>query len=368
MASLPGHASPATDDGRPESFSLDPPGRVALVGVGKFGEFCLDAYGGSADITVLGVADEGRPGPLANTNLVVQRDWNALLDDPAIEVVHIATPPFLRSQIAIPALRAGKSVFCEKPLAISLDEADTILQTASDSGRVVGINYVLRHHPAFTLLKVLASLPLFGSLRTFSVQNFAQQVPAGHWMWDESRSGGIFVEHGVHFFDAYGQIVGPPLGVWAKQPRKETVQASVRYGDDILGHYFHEFLYPRAVERTDALLAFERGHIEIRGWIPEHLSGRVVVRTSVIQEAIAPLRLPSQIWEDGDVCCFDVLFPDRAHAYSAAIVDGLRDLIRAHRDPSHVQTVSERDARNSLALAVRAHEAIAADTAIDFTK
>jgi predicted dehydrogenase len=127
---------------------------VAVAGAGGFGRFCLDAYRQAGDISVAAVADPNLAGTALPTHpeVVVTADWRTLLDDPAVEVIHLATPPLLRAEIAVPALKAGKSVFCEKPLALSLREADEILETARVAGRSVGVNYVLRHHPAFEVV------------------------------------------------------------------------------------------------------------------------------------------------------------------------------------------------------------------------
>ena len=165
-------------------------------------------------------------------------------------------------------------MFCEKPLALSLREADEILDAARLARRSVGVDYVLRHHPAFELVARLSASGLFGPLRTFSLQNFAQALPGDHWMWDTEKSGGILVEHGVHFFDAYGQIAGAPEEVWGSAPRKEAVQVTVRYASGAIGHYFHEFAWPRSVERTHGIMFFEHGYVEIDGWIPERVHGK----------------------------------------------------------------------------------------------
>src|SRR6478736_4377531 len=108
---------------------VSPPACVAVAGAGGFGQFCLEAYGQTVDISVGAVSDRNLSGgaPRTRPELSITADWLNLLDVPMIEVIHLATPPLLRAEIAVPALKAGKSVFCEKPLALSLREADEIL-------------------------------------------------------------------------------------------------------------------------------------------------------------------------------------------------------------------------------------------------
>jgi predicted dehydrogenase len=330
------------------------------VGAGGFGRFCLEAYRGTEDISVVAVADPNLAGTALPTHpgLLVTADWRTLLDNPAIEAIHLVTPPFLRAEIAVPALKAGKSVFCEKPLALSLAEADEMLETARVAGRSIGVDYVLRHHPAFELVGRLSASGLLGRLRTFSLQNFAQALPADHWMWDTRQSGGILVEHGVHFFDAYGQVAGPPEDVQGSAPRKEAVDVTVRYADGAIGRYYHEFAWPRHVERTHGILLFERGHLEIDGWIPERVHGRLEAPAAALEDLVRPLCPSLEVSEEPGVVAFDARFPDRQAAYRSAIADGMRDLVAGHRAPGHRMVVSAHDARASLALALRARRAV----------
>lgn len=339
---------------------VSPPACVAVAGAGGFGQFCLDAYRQAGDISVAAVADPNLAGstPRTHPQVVITADWRSLLDDSAIEVIHLATPPLLRAEIAVPALHAGKSVFCEKPLALSLREADQMLDAARLAGRSVGVDYVLRHHPAFEVVARLSASGVLGPLRTFSLQNFAQALPGDHWMWDPERSGGILVEHGVHFFDAYGQIAGAPEEAWGSAPRKEAVEVTVRYASGAIGRYYHEFAWPQQVERTHGIMFFEHGYVEIDGWIPERVRGRVKASAAALEDVVRPLGLSLELREASGVASFDVRFPDRQAAYRSAVVDGMRDLIAKHRGPSHRMVVSARDARDSLALALAARRAV----------
>jgi predicted dehydrogenase len=195
-------------------------------------------------------------------------------------------------------------------------------------------------------------------LRTFSLQNFAQGLPDDHWMWDTERSGGILVEHGVHFFDAYGQIAGAPEEVWGSAPRKEAVEVTVRYAGGAIGRYYHEFAWPRQVERTHGIMLFEHGYVEIDGWIPERVHGRVQAPAPALEDVLRPFDPSLELRPDSGAVSFEVRFPDRQAAYRSAIVDGMRDVVAKHRTPSHRTVVSPQDARDSLSLALAARHAV----------
>jgi predicted dehydrogenase len=177
-------------------------------------------------------------------------------------------------------------------------------------------------------------------------------------MWDTETSGGILVEHGVHFFDAYGQIAGAPKEVCGSAPRRESVEVTVRYVSGAIGRYYHEFAWPQQVERSHGIMWFERGYVEVDGWIPERVHGRVDAPTAALEAVARPLCPSLEVREDSGAVSFDVRFPDRQAAYRSAIVDGMRDLIAKHRRPSHRMVVSSHDARDSLSLALGARRAV----------
>jgi predicted dehydrogenase len=337
-----------------------------MVGAGAFGRFCIEAYGKSKDLEVVAVAD---PAPEARALVKspfarVESDWRDVVADPRVEVVHLATPPFLRGDIVLGALRAGKSVFCEKPLAVSLTEADVMIRAARESGTALGVNYVMRFQPAYRMLEALATSGIMGRLRTFSFQNFAQSLAPDHWFWDRAKSGGIFVEHGVHFFDAYSRIAGAAISVSGTTPRKEAVQADVTFAPGVFGRFYHEFAFPLQVERTLGTSFFEQGYVEIEGWIPTRLSGAALIPVGSLPDELVPgLALATE--RDGDVIRFRLDTPLRQESYEASIAAGMREMVRKHRDPQFHLTVPIGDARSSLSLALACQRAATTWTEID---
>lgn len=73
--------------------------------------------------------------------------WQELVDDSEIDAVHITTPNRLHFSQTVDALKAGKHVMCEKPLAMTADESAELVRIASESNRVTGVNYNIRFYP-----------------------------------------------------------------------------------------------------------------------------------------------------------------------------------------------------------------------------
>lgn len=333
------------------------PGRVGIVGLGDFGLFCVEAFKRASDLDVIAVADPrpdlaqrvGELGPIRTYS-----DWHELMQDEHVEVVHIATPPFTHHEIAMEAARYGKSVLVEKPLALLLSDADTMIEAFRDSNLTLGIDYVMRFQPAYCLLIDLAKRNLLGSLHRISLENGAQAVPGNHWFWDRGKSGGILVEHGVHFFDVFRQIAGEgnPRSCWDQTAR---IQADVSYVSGATGTFFHDFSLDPSVERLDASLVFDLGTAHIIGWIPVSLNIRALVQDNAPAWNDIVAKYPDATMSlSGEVISVSMTMPDREESYERSVVQAMRDVMTAHRDPTKTPTASPEDARASLALALSA--------------
>ncbi len=91
--------------------------------------------------------------------------YEALLEDPQIDVIYNSLPNHLHAQWSIKALRAGKHVLCEKPLALTLDEVDAMEAAAKESGKVLAEAFMYRHHPVTLKAKEIADSGQLGRLQ-----------------------------------------------------------------------------------------------------------------------------------------------------------------------------------------------------------
>jgi predicted dehydrogenase len=249
---------------------------VGIVGYGRFGRFLHRAWGDQ----VVALCD---PTEIDAPELPVRTytETAALLEDPEVAIVCVATEPVTHAALAVEALRAGKHVIVEKPLALTMEEAGRVIDAAAGTGLTVTVDHVLRHHPLVKAVDTISREGLLGALRTFTVSNYAivDVVPAGHWFWDEVRSGGILVEHGVHFFDLAAQLARSPArdiaAVRQVRPdgRTDGMAATIGHVNGVIAHHTHVFCRSAAAERTVIDVGFEQGSVTLTGWIP--LEGEV---------------------------------------------------------------------------------------------
>ncbi len=253
---------------------------LGVVGAGGFATFIADAVADLPDVTVRAVADPQRRAAQAlasNHGADVADDWTRLLEDDRVEAVVVATPPAEHARIATTALQAGRHVFCEKPLALDDDSADRLVDTVCRTRRALVVDHVLRYNPILGALRRLDG-ELLGPLQRFCLDNDASDEDLGeaHWFWDRRLSGGIFVEHGVHFFDAATMLTGrPPTSVQAETARREhgpvdMATATVLHGADVLATHTHSFTHAHRCERQLMRLDYGPAEARVDGWIPVH--------------------------------------------------------------------------------------------------
>ena len=143
-------------------------------------------------------------------------DYRELLEDKEMDLVIIATRHNLHASIAVEALRAGKHVYVEKPLALNLDELQSVAMAASDSPGLLMVGYNRRFAPLVIEAKghfVNRSTPLLAHYRIN-----AGAVPADHWVHDPVEGGGRILGEVCHFVDLLHFLVGaPPRSVFASR-------------------------------------------------------------------------------------------------------------------------------------------------------
>lgn len=145
-------------------------------------------------------------------------DWRALVSDPAVDIVCITTPNSLHAEMAIAALESGKHVHCEKPMALTLDEARAMTRAAEKSGQrtMLGYNYI--RNPAYQHARRLITEGAIGRLIHFRgfVDEDYQADPELPWTWRATQAGaglGALGDLGCHLLSMAIGLMGPVASV-----------------------------------------------------------------------------------------------------------------------------------------------------------
>lgn len=125
-------------------------------------------------------------------------DYRDLIAEPDIEMITIAAPNALHAEMTIAAARAGKHVVCEKPLCMTLEEADEMIAVCRAQGVLLMYAEELFFTPKYVKAKAMADEGAFG--KVYLVKQCEKHFgPHGAWFWDVEKSGGgVFMDMGCH--------------------------------------------------------------------------------------------------------------------------------------------------------------------------
>jgi predicted dehydrogenase len=191
---------------------------IALLGAGFMGATHAASYaalGDRADVRVVCGLEDGVPALAAKLGAEATTDWEAALAAPGVEAVDVCLPTPLHRPVAERALAAGKHLLLEKPLALSLEDADAIGAAAASSGRVLMVGHVLRFFPEIAELRRLADGELGRPLAATAIR-LSAPPDWNDWMLDAERSGGTVVDLAIHDFDVLAALLGPARTVHAR--------------------------------------------------------------------------------------------------------------------------------------------------------
>lgn len=136
-------------------------------------------------------------------------DTAALLNDAGTSAVAIATRHNTHARFTLEALKAGKHVFCEKPICLSDEELEEISRAYSEAGKLVMVGFNRRFAPHIVKMKQL--LVGASEAKAFVMTVNAGAIPANHWTQDPTVGGGRFVGEGCHFVDLLRFLAGCPI-------------------------------------------------------------------------------------------------------------------------------------------------------------
>ncbi len=358
--------------------------RLGVVGCGGFGLFALQHFTQVPGVTLAGIAGTHRPAAVAAAarfGVECVDDIDHLLKRADVDMVYIATPPFLHFPQAMAALQAGKHVIVEKPLALSVAQADELVAVARQRDRLLVANLMQRYNPLFDAVRRLVDARLLGDFLHGSFENYAsdENLSADHWFWERDKSGGIFIEHGVHFFDLFAGWFGPghveaaQIGVRPGTGIEEAVQATVRYGDAALVNFYHGFHQAGRMDRQELRLVFERGDVTLFDWVPTRARVHALVderQTRDLCDLFPGARLDVAASYGGpDRSCrgrgkgidayqvIDLAFGDgqaKSPLYGQLLRSLMQDQVGWIRDRNHERVLTEVNGRDSLATACEA--------------
>lgn len=182
--------------------------RVGVVGTGWAGETLIKGFAQQTGVQVTAIADS-RPLRLeelrARYNIpYVYEEYNELIARDDLDIVVVATPNYLHAPVAIAALQNGKHVLCEKPMALTTAEAESMVQAAQKANRALMVAYSQRRFNDVETLKKYVDEGKLGRIYHAKASWMRRQgIPGmGGWFTTKAMSGGgPLIDLGIHVLD-----------------------------------------------------------------------------------------------------------------------------------------------------------------------
>lgn len=194
-------------------------------------------------------------------------DADSLLNDPEVTAVYVATPTASHADYAIRAAQAGKHVLVEKPLAMSAEQGEAMIEAADRADVRLWVAYYRRTLPRFAAIRTVLGCGRLGRLLGVTMTH-ASPTDFDGWRWDpEQNTGGAFYETSCHTIDALDHLLGPASdGAGVVTDDLHGVALTCRFGDVPASGTFM-FGTPHRVDRT--VITGELGTLSFASFSPD---------------------------------------------------------------------------------------------------
>lgn len=245
--------------------------------------------------------------------------YDALLADPGVDAVYIPLPNHLHAEWSIAALRAGKHVLCEKPLAVSAEEAERMGRVAEASGRLLMEAFMYRHHPSWTALREVVASGRIGTLTAVDSWYSYHNDDPGNIRNIRAYGGGALLDIGCYCVNLSRMLFdAEPERVAAALVRDPGLGVDVlTSGTLVFGRGIASFTCSSRAERhqrVDVYGSRGRASLEIPFNIPPDRPSRMLVAAGgdpPVAPAVATIEFPPA---DPYAC--------EADAFGRAVLDG----------------------------------------------
>ncbi len=189
--------------------------KVAVIGCGGISSMHLRALSDNPDTDIVAVADikrERADKAAAEYGAKAYYDFDELINNEELDAVHICTPHYLHTDMAIKALKKGINVLTEKPCSVSADEVEALRKAQKDSGKQVGVCFQNRYNNCVQRAKEIFNSGILGkmlSARAFVTWSRGENYYSDDWHGTlDKECGGVLINQSIHTLDLIEYLCG----------------------------------------------------------------------------------------------------------------------------------------------------------------
>lgn len=242
--------------------------KVAVIGCGTVAGYGhLPAIAESDILELAGVADSKLEKAMSagkKYGVPYYINYEDLLRVGDIDAVIIATPTPTHAEIAIKAFNYGKHVFCEKPMAMSLEEADEMMAAASNAGKVLMIGFIRRFVDKYKVIRNIICSGELGEVKYIKqVSSWSGPIWAGRerYEWMINKGGGPLIDEGVHEADTLRWFTGSEAekvyaeGLYFAENIRypDHVNVLVKMKNGVLGVFELSWVYKTSIDTIEVV-------------------------------------------------------------------------------------------------------------------
>ncbi len=183
--------------------------KIGIIGVGGRGRFARSAHKPEEGCRIVAGADTNEKAlkefkECIGEDIFVTEDYKELLKIKEIDAVFVTSPDFLHEEQALAALQAGKAVYLEKPMGITIEGCDQLLNAAKDTGSKLFIGHNMRHFPVILKMKEIIDSGLIGEIKAGWCRHFVGYGGDAYfrdWHSEQKYTTGLLLQKGAHDID-----------------------------------------------------------------------------------------------------------------------------------------------------------------------
>ncbi len=265
--------------------------RIGIIGCGTvagYGHIPAASESDLAELVALSDVNEKRLNELKEKyNVDTYTDYHLLLKRKDIDAVIVATPTFLHHQIVIDSAKNKKHILCEKPISMTLEEADNMIKVTREENVKFMIGFTRHSSKIYNKIKEIIDNGTIGELKYIKqISNWGGPIWGGseRYMWMINRGGGPIIDAAVHDFDLMRWYSGTEVysvyaaGYYSRNDIKypDNVSVLVEMKNGVLGFIEHSWAYGKKsfsqfhVVGSDGVIVLENNNLEIINKEEEH--------------------------------------------------------------------------------------------------
>ena len=189
--------------------------RIGLLGAGFMGKMHALCYSQIAGAKLIAVADSVRESAVKIANSYGCQIFDTaeqLIENSDVDIIDICLPTHLHCEYTLQALEAGKHVFCEKPIALKVEDGEKMVEASRRADRRFMVGHVIRFWPEYVQLKRFIESGELGALKVLQLSRWTAYPHWSDWLTDPEKSGGPIVDLHIHDADALIWLLGKPRG------------------------------------------------------------------------------------------------------------------------------------------------------------